>query len=102
MNVNIGHALDTAISSMNSIVGLSQDVIAPAFGDWTCEGFLQSYSKATGKDRRDIALEWVERNYNAIYAANLAIQTMSSLAVDILEILPPLQERESKEYGKHE
>lgn len=102
MNVDIGYALDTAILSLNSIIGLSEDVIDPTFEDWTCEGFLRSYSEATGKDRRDIALEWMERNYKAIYAANFAIKNLSSLVVDILELLPPLQKMEIKEAAQHE
>ena len=70
-----------------AVLGLLEDVIQPAFGDLRCDG----------------AIDWVEKNYNALYSACYAARSLIEDVADTLQMLPVQQETEiGKEAAQHD
>ena len=99
--MDIGEKLDFVCRSLTSITGLVEDVIDPMFGGWTCEGFFQCQEEKTGKSRQEIALEWVDRNFDALVSIAFTIETLSRTSSDIVQMLPPMKEMERTEAAQH-
>ena len=73
-----------------AVLGLLEDVIQPAFGDLRCDGLLDQ----KGKSRGDCAIDWVEKNFNALYSACYAARSLIEDVADTLQMLPVQQETE--------
>lgn len=71
-----------------AVLGLLTDVIQPAFGDFSCDGMLSM----SGKSRGDCAIDWMENNFNALYAASYAARNLIENVVETLQMLPVQQE----------
>ena len=64
-----------------AVLGLLEDVIQPAFGDLRCDGLLDQ----KGKSRGDCAIDWVEKNFNALYSACYAARSLIEDVADTLQ-----------------
>lgn len=89
---HIGYELQQAEISAVAVKGLLEDLITPVFECFTCAGLLDEKSKHTGGDKGAAALEWMEENFNALYAACFAADALSQRVMDILQMLPRVQE----------
>lgn len=69
-------------------LGLLEDVIQPAFGDLRCDGLLGVKEESRG----DRAIDWMERNFNALYAASYAARNLIENVADTLQMLPVWEE----------
>lgn len=69
-------------------LGLLEDVINPAFGDLRCDGLLGTKEESRGKH----AVDWMEKNFNALYAASYAARNLVESVADTLQILPMREE----------
>ena len=82
-----------------AVLGLLEDVIQPDFGDLRCDGLLDQ----KGKSRGDCAIDWVEKNFNALYSACYAARSLIEDVADTLQMLPVQQETEiGKEAAQHD
>lgn len=89
----------TAEEKAIAVLGLLEDVIQPAFGDLRCDGLLDQ----KGKSRGDCAIDWVEKNFNALYSACYAARSLIEDVADTLQMLPVQQETEiGKEAAQHD
>lgn len=73
-------------------LGLLEDVINPAFGDLRCDGLLGEKEESRG----DRAISWMEKNFNALYAASYAARNLIENVADTLQMLPVQQEPEAR------
>ena len=95
----IRHRLEEAESAAVAITGLMEDVIDPAFDGYACRGLLDAWSKETGGDKGSAAVNWMEKHFDALYAACNAVNALSRQVADILQMLPRVQEKEAVQNG---
>lgn len=95
----IRHRLEEAEHAAVAITGLMEDIIDPAFDGYTCRGLLDAWSKETDGDKGSAALNWMEERFDALYAACNAVNVLSRQVVDILQMLPRIQEKEAAQHG---
>lgn len=88
---SIKHDLAEAEIGIVAINGLLEDVIDPIFECFTCDGILTERSKHTGGDKNAAAREWMEENFDTLYAACYAARAISERAMDILQMLPVIR-----------
>lgn len=69
-------------------LGLLEDVIQPAFEDLRCDGLLGTEEESRG----DRAVDWMEKNFNALYAASYAARNLIENVADTLRMLPVQKE----------
>ena len=54
-----------------------EDVIDPAFYGYRCSGLLDAWSEETGGDKGRAALRWMEKHFDALYAACYAVNLLA-------------------------
>ena len=80
--------LDDAEQASVAINGLMEDVIDPAFYGYRCCGLLDDWSKETGGDKGRAALRWMEKHFDALYAACYADNLLAAqVTCDLQTIL---------------
>jgi len=70
--------LDEAEQAAVAINGLMEDVIDPAFYGYRCCGLLDEWSEETGGDKGSAALRWMEKHFDALYAACYAVNLLAA------------------------
>ena len=88
----IYNELEEAMEKAIAALGLLEDVINPAFGDLRCDGLLGEKEESRG----DRAISWMEKNFNALYAASYAARNLIENVADTLQMLPVQQEPEAR------
>ena len=95
----IRHRLEEAENAAVAITGLMEDVIDPTFDGYACRGLLDAWSKETDGDKGSAAVNWMEKHFDALYAACNAVNVLSRQVADILQMLPCVQEKEAVQNG---
>lgn len=80
--------LDAATSAIVAAYGLLEDAIVPQFDEMTCKGLLTYWAKASRKSQEQVAVEWMEEHFDALYASCEAVRVLAELTMDKLEMLP--------------
>ena len=66
---------------------LLEDVVEPSFQCCRCTGILENYARETGGDLDKAARNWMEENYDRVYAAIQACTFLVAEARDNLDIV---------------
>lgn len=74
-----------------AVLGLLEDVIQPAL---RCDGPLDQ----KGKSRGDCAIDWLEKNFTALYSACYAARSLIEDVADTLQMLPVQQGKEAAQH----
>lgn len=66
---------------------LLEDVVEPSFECCRCDGILADYARETGGDLDKAARNWMEENYDRVYAVIQACTFLVAEARDNLDIV---------------
>lgn len=83
--------IDAEVKAIAAL-GLLEDVIQPAFGDLRCDGLLGEKVESRGNR----AIDWMEKNFNALYAASYAARSLIEDVANTLQTLPAQEDTQNE------